>query len=492
MPQEIDGKPVFSLYEVSRSIQKAIGERYGSSYWVKAEMNKLNHYRHSGHCYPELVEKKDGRVIAQIRANLWRADYHRINQRFLELLKEPLKDGIKILLEAKITYDPVHGLALWITDIDPGFTLGDLEAEKRATIQRLQQEGVYQLNKQHSLSLLPKRIAVISVETSKGWADFRKVLEENHWNYRFFYHLFPSLLQGDQAAPAIIRQLNSIRKVINHFDAVAIIRGGGGDVGLSCYNDYALANTIASFPIPVITGIGHATNETVVEMVSFFNAITPTKLAEFLIQQFHNFSVPVQEAEKKITIWAQQKMRSEKAAFHHLLSSFKQLANHTIRYQQSAIRTVSVVLRQEVKFRMKHEYETLHSSRRKIGDGTSRLLAQHDKDLNNCIASLGKDSRRRGEYHTIVLRQYQQKLELHSRSILKEARLTLAGLEKNTDAMSPANVLKRGYSITLHNGKPVCSGAAVSPGDIVQTTLFNGTIVSIVQQSTNTDHESEN
>ena len=147
---------------------------------------------------------------------------------------------------------------------------------------------------------MPQRIAIISVETSKGYADFIKVIETNSWNYKFFHLLFPSLLQGDKAVEDIINQLRRIEKVKEHFDVVAIIRGGGGDVGLSCYNNYKLAKEIALFPIPVITGIGHSTNETVTEMISFSNAITPTKLAEYLIQMFHNFLVPVQEAENTV------------------------------------------------------------------------------------------------------------------------------------------------------------------------------------------------
>lgn len=448
MPEKIDGRAVFSLYEVGRSIQKSLAERYSSSFWVKAEMNKLNLYNHSGHCYPELVEKKDGKVIAQIRANLWRSDYVRINERFLQLLKEPLKDGIKILFQAKISFDPVHGLALWIMDIDPAFTLGDLEAEKRETIRRLQEEGIYNRNKLHTLPLLPQRIAIISVETSKGLADFRRVLEANDWNYTFFTYLFPSLLQGDQAAPAIIRQLNRIRNVKTHFDVVAIIRGGGGDVGLSCYNYYALAKTIATFPLPVITGIGHATNETVSEVVAFTNAITPTKLAEYLIQRFHNFSVPVQEAERKITEWAQRKILYERDQLQSLLRSFRHLTEHTIRFENSSIRRLSASLKQEVKFRMVH--------------------------------------------HNTTLRQFHQHLAVHSRLMIKEKLLALKNAEKNIDNMNPVNVLKRGYSITLRNGKAIRSGDEVNPGDTIQTTVFNGSIISVVQQSLKPDHESEN
>ncbi|MBK5214537.1 MAG: exodeoxyribonuclease VII large subunit [Flavobacteriaceae bacterium] len=323
MSETIANRQVFSLFEVSRSIENAIAKRYKNSYWIKAEMNKLNLYQHSGHCYPDLVEKRDGKVIAQLRANLWRTDYEHINKRFLEILKEPLKDGIKILFLARIHFHSVHGLSLQIMDIDPSFTLGDLEQEKQETIKKLQSEGVFKQNKTRKLALVPQRIAVISVETSKGYEDFLSVLTKNSWNYSFFTFLFPSILQGDKAVTEITKQLERIKKVQLHFDAVAIIRGGGGDIGLSSFNHYALTKAIAEFPLPVLTGIGHTANETVTEMVSYYNAITPTKLAEFLIQKFHNFSVPVKEAERKVGDMSLRLLQDTKTAFENTIRLFR-------------------------------------------------------------------------------------------------------------------------------------------------------------------------
>ena len=179
MPEKINDKTIFSLLEVTISIKKTLAARYKSSFWIKAEMNKLNHYSQSGHCFPELVEKKDGKVIAQIKSTLWADDYANINRNFLSTLKGPLKDGIKILLLAKIAYDPSFGLSLQIMDIDPQYTLGDLEKEKRETINRLQLEGIYDRNKKLEIPFLPQRIAIISVVTSKGYGDFVDVIDKN-------------------------------------------------------------------------------------------------------------------------------------------------------------------------------------------------------------------------------------------------------------------------------------------------------------------------
>ena len=445
MPEKINDKTIFSLLEVTTSIQQTLNDRYKSSFWVKAEMNKLNWYKQSGNCYPELVEKKDGKVIAQIKSILWRDDFNRVNNNFLQTLKEPLKDGIKILFQAKITFDPVHGIALWITDIDPGYTLGDLEKEKQETIKQLREEGIFNKNKMLQLPLLPQRIAIISVETSKGYADFLKIIETNSWDYKFFHLLFPSLLQGDKAVQGILNQLKRIKKVISHFDVVAIIRGGGGDVGLSCYNNYQLAKEIALFPIPVITGIGHATNETVSEMISFSNAITPTKLAEYLLQKFHNFSVPVQEAEKKIIDKSRRLLSEEKTKFQSEVKLFRSVTENILSTNRNEVKSASKSLLQIAQFIFKNENEYLRATRTNIIKGTNAFW-------NN-------------------------------------AKLELKNIEKNIENMSPANVLKRGYSITLLNGKAVRNIEQVKTGDTINTTVFEGNIISIVNSTNRTSDQ---
>jgi len=335
MPESVENKTVFTLLEVSRSIQKTIAERYKSLYWIKAEMNKLNHYSHSGHCYPELLEKKDGKIVAEMRSILWKMDYQRINRQFMEILGEPLRDGITILFQAAVSYDPLYGFSLKIVDIDPTFVLGELEKEKRASILALKKEGLYDANRSLPFPLVPKRLAVISVETSKGLSDFFKIIQGNPWGYTIEFTLFPALLQGDKSVASIIKQLEVIAHQIEQFDCVAIIRGGGGDVGLTSYNNYLLAKAIAIFPIPVLTGIGHSTNETVSEMVAYKNAITPSELADFMLQKFHNFAIPVDLAIDKI-------QRASKKLFEHEYQKLNQSVS-TISWNAK-----SILLREQV------------------------------------------------------------------------------------------------------------------------------------------------
>ncbi|WP_185212926.1 exodeoxyribonuclease VII large subunit [Sphingobacterium mizutaii] len=321
MPELMDNKTVFTLLEVSRSIQKTIAERYKSLYWIKAEMNKLNHYSHSGHCYPELLEKKEGKVVAEMRSILWKMDYERINRQFMEVLGEPLREGITMLFQAGISYDPLYGFSLKIVDIDPTFVLGELEKEKRESVKKLTEEGIFDANKRLPFPLIPKRLAIISVETSKGLSDFFKIINGNPWGYKIECTLFPALLQGDKSISSIIKQLEVIANKLEDFDAVAIIRGGGGDVGLSSYNNYFLSKAIAIFPIPVLTGIGHSTNETVSEMVAYKNAITPSELADFLLQKFHNFAIPVDNALERMLRAVRRSFEEENLKLKHIVSS---------------------------------------------------------------------------------------------------------------------------------------------------------------------------
>ena len=463
MPEQENNKTVYSLFELTRDIQKTIAEKYKSSYWIKAEMSKLNFYRQSGHCYPELVEKKDGKIIAQIRCNLWKDDYLKININFQKVLNEPLRDGIKILFLATIGFHPEYGLSLRIIDIDPNFTLGDLEREKQETIKKLKDEGIFHRNKTQNLPPLPQRIAIISVQTSKGYADFLQVIESanNSSGFKLFYLLFPSFIQSDKAVEAIIQQLKRIKKVINHFDVVAIIRGGGGDVDLSCYNNYRLAKEIAMFPIPVMTGIGHATNETVVEMVAFENAITPTKLADYLIQQFHNFLIPVQKAEEKIIDKSKRLINEEKAKFYGEVKLFRSVINNIIIKNRNDIKMKTQSLFQHSIAQLKQNQLMLNQDAKLIFRGSGVILLSNKQMVT------------------------QMKNQLIDKSIvlLRNEGVEVKNIETNINNMSPENVMKRGYSITLLKGKAIKSLEEVKEGDTIKTILIDGDILSTVQKT---------
>jgi exodeoxyribonuclease VII large subunit len=468
MSEEVDKKKVFSLIEVTQSIQKTLSERYTSSFWVKAEMSKLNCYSHSGHCYPDLIEKYEGKIIAQVKSHLWKEDFNAINEKFLKVIHEPLKDGIKILFLARISFDPVYGLALRIIDIDPDFTLGDLEKEKQETIRKLKEQGVFNKNKGLMVPLLLQRIAIISVETSKGYADFLNVLDTNPWRYKFFHFLFPSLLQGEKAVESITYQLGRIKKVIEHFDAVAIIRGGGGDIGLSCFNNFDLAKDVALFPIPVITGIGHTTNETVVEMISYSNAITPTKIAEYLLQLFHNFSVPVHKAEEKIIEKSKRFITDEKGKLHTEVKLFRSITENILIEHRNQIQRQVQRIQQYSVFLLKMQKEYIDNLLNNTKRGVNALYVTMNSEIKHLKANLKKDSM----------------VQLNRIKMLQN------GIENNIVNMNPRNVLKRGYSITLANGTSIKNIKQVKENELIETIVFDGKINSVVK-STKKQHHNE-
>jgi exodeoxyribonuclease VII large subunit len=448
----------FSLLQVMKSIQTTLANRYSTTFWVKAEINKLNYYSYSGHCYPELVEKKDGKVIAQLKAVLWKNDFDRVNAKFIQLLKEPLKDGVLVLFLASVQFDSLYGLSLKIHDIDPSFSLGELEREKQEAIDRLKAESIFECNKRLPFPLLPKRIALISVETSKGLADFIKVIDQNPWKYSFFYHLFPALLQGDKSIPSIIAQLERIKKVQHHFDVVAIIRGGGGDVGLSSYNNFELSKAIALFPIPVITGIGHSTNETVAELVSYKYAITPTELADFLIQKFHDFAVPVQRASERIPEFAKRLLIEE----------------------QKALGVQSKLLTAGFFSRISSSQFSLENIQQRIGYLSTALLNQNQLKLSMSGLKI-KSSLQLTERNRMRLNDFVKNIKRATENQLAVNGMKVDSEEKKVELMSPQHVLERGYTITLHKGKAITDFSALKIGDVLSTITHQGRLESEIK-----------
>ncbi len=456
MPETNSERTIFSLLDVLKSIQRMVINNYKSAYWIKAEMNKLNYYSHSGHCYPELVEKQDGKVIAQIRSTLWKEDFRRINLLFLNTVKEPLKDGVKILFCARVGFDPVYGFTLNIVDIDPSYSLGDLEKEKADTIKQLQASGLFNANKLRPLSLLPQRVAIISVETSKGYSDFMNILKSNSWGYAFFTMLFPALLQGEKAVESIVTQLERIEQVKSHFDVVAIVRGGGGDVGLSCYNHIALATAIVHFPLPVITGIGHSTNETVAEMISFKNAITPTELADFLLQKFHNFSVPVNEAQQSISRNSKNILTMYNLGFEKIVTQFRADTRNYIANNNYQIDKKTQRIQQQSLFVLQRSKELQEQTKLLLSKSTANLFQLRKQTVSSTTELLTKQSQNQLNNQTISLQNLAQLVNI----------------------LNPQNILKRGFSITMINGKSVKSINNIKKGETITTQLADGTIES--------------
>lgn len=317
---------IFSLKQVALSIEKTIASRYHQNYWVKAEIHKLNKYP-SGHAFPELVEKEEGKIVAQMNGSIWKQNLQRIEKIFVDQVQEPLKDGIQVLMLVKVSFNPTFGLSLQIQDIDPAFTLGQLQKEKDITLKKLKAEGLLQTNQLLPYPLIAKRIAIISAATSKGLSDFYQVLDQNTFGYTFHTKLYEAYVQGDIAVDSILAALQQIEKYKSQFDVVVIVRGGGAEVGLTCYNNYELCKAIATFPLPIITGIGHSTNLTVAELIAYSSAITPTQLAEMLIAQFRDFELRIERLSQAVVKNAQLQIQYNREKMSQVVQNLAWVKN---------------------------------------------------------------------------------------------------------------------------------------------------------------------
>lgn len=273
----------YSLKELCDWIQEIVENDLPNRYWVCAEIASMSV---RGHCYMELVEKaENGILAAKVRATCWSNVYHLLSAYFLQETGQSLHTGLQVMLEVSVEYHAVYGLSLNVWNIDPTYTLGDLAKQRQATIQQLTEDGVMDLQKALQIPSLPRRVAVISSADAAGYGDFCDQLKHNRFGFKFHVQLYPAVVQGDTAARSVIQALNSIAALEEEWDVVVIIRGGGASTDMSCFDDYNLASHCAQFPLPIIAGIGHTRDVSVVDMVVHTSVKTPTAAAEWLIER---------------------------------------------------------------------------------------------------------------------------------------------------------------------------------------------------------------
>lgn len=273
----------YSLKELCDWIQEIVENDLPNRYWVCAEIASMSV---RGHCYMELVEKaENGILAAKVRATCWSNVYHLLSAYFLQETGQSLHTGLQVMLEVSVEYHAVYGLSLNVWNIDPTYTLGDLAKQRQVTIQQLTEDGVMNLQKALQIPSLPWRVAVISSADAAGYGDFCDQLKHNRFGFKFHVQLYPAVVQGDTAARSVVQALNSIAALEEEWDVVVIIRGGGASTDMSCFDDYNLASHCAQFPLPIIAGIGHTRDVSVVDMVVHTSVKTPTAAAEWLIER---------------------------------------------------------------------------------------------------------------------------------------------------------------------------------------------------------------
>lgn len=319
--------PSITLSELQQRIQQALESAMTGACWITAEINELK-TNAAGHCYIELIEKNTGSsaITAKANAIIWAYSFRLLKPYFETSTGCALKAGIRILVKAAVQYHPLYGLSLIISDIDPAYTIGEQAMLRRKTIARLQEDGVFDMNRETPFPLLPQRIAVVSSEQAAGYRDFMNHLHHNEYAYAFRTRLFPSLVQGATAAQSIIANLSRINERREEFDVVALIRGGGSAADLACFDEYELASHVAQFPLPVLTGIGHEKDESVVDMVAHTALKTPTAVADFLIDCMAEQEHRLRELEHALKNALRQRLQMEHSRLETIAGKQKMAA----------------------------------------------------------------------------------------------------------------------------------------------------------------------
>lgn len=442
------------LKDVLGEIRDNLSKSFPKPLWVMAEIAKIS-LKQNGHCYLELSQQENGAQIAQVRGTIWKSRWERLEPYFRSVTGTTLNVGMKVLVRVSVRYHEIYGLSLDIDDINPQFTLGEKEMMRQQTIERLTKEGLMNMQKQLSLPALPYRLAVISAGNAAGYGDFMDHLEGNEYGFVFSVKLFEALMQGPNAAESISYALADIASGTVRYDAVLILRGGGSELDLSCYDDYSLAVAIARCPIPVLTAIGHEQDYHVADMVAYDHVKTPTALADYFISIFA-------EEDQRLGAFEQRLLR----AFSYRISSMSSMLD----YYESRIRPAALgrVMGSE------HAIDRYESRIRPAALGRI-MTSEHKIDMTearmqNFVQSL-LDRQLRN------LDRLQNRLSGRVEARLAEAASHLMKVETKIASTDPRGVLKRGFVLALDDsGVKMSSARSSRPGDRVQMMFKDGTL----------------
>ena len=291
-----------SLVELNQRIHMTLEQAFPDTYWVRAEMSDVRENSASGHCYLEFIEKdpRSGQLLAKVRGAIWAKTFRLLKPYFEMETGQRFVSGLKVLVRVTVDFHELYGLSLTVVDIDPAYTLGDMARKRLEIIRQLQEEGVFGLNKELPLPLLPQRVALISSPTAAGYEDFMNQLMHNRAGYPFYVKLFPALMQGERTEGSVIAALDRIYAHQELFDVVALLRGGGATSDLNSFDSYLLAANCAQFPLPILTGIGHERDDTVVDLVAHTRLKTPTAVAEFLIARMDQAAKTLEDLQQAV------------------------------------------------------------------------------------------------------------------------------------------------------------------------------------------------
>ncbi|MGM9693338.1 MAG: exodeoxyribonuclease VII large subunit [Alloprevotella sp.] len=427
------------LSELNNLVRGVLEQTLDEAYWIVAEVSEMR-VAANGHCYLEFVEKDASgtKFIAKARANIWRSTYDLLAPWFEQSTGHRLQAGLKVLVRVTATFHEVYGFSLNVIDIDPNYTLGDMERRRREILAQLREDGVLTLNKELELPRLTKRIAVISAATAAGYGDFCRQLEQS--GFLFTTRLFPAAMQGEKVEESVINALDAVAGEQADWDAVVIIRGGGAVSELSSFDSYLLAANVAQFPLPVLTGIGHERDDTVTDSVAHCKFKTPTAVAAFLIERRKDEWDLFSELSERLQEAVEQAISERKSHLNALASRLHLIA---------------------VRYASKRAGHIAHLEAR------AELLARQ---------------RVKAEWQRII--PLQTRLTPAAKAFISKKKEALNHADRAITLASPERILKMGFSITTSGGRIVRNAATLKAGDRLATQFADGTIESIVTSPT--------
>jgi exodeoxyribonuclease VII large subunit len=448
-----------SLTDLQLIIRDSLYMALPGMYWVFAEISEMKE-NYAGHCYLELIEKHpdEKNVRARVRAIIWSKRYSFLKSYFENITGESLKEGLKILVKIKIEYHELFGLSLVISDIDPAFTIGEMAVKRQMVIKRLEQEGVFSMNKELDIPFVPQRVAIISSKNAAGYSDFIKQLTGNSYGYIFYTALIETAMQGTETEQSVISALDKIALNSHLFDLVAIIRGGGSQSDLSWFDSYNIAYHVTQFPLPVITGIGHDKDMSVTDMVANKSLKTPTAVADYLVESVAKAESVLNEMGSDIqnisqTIIEKNRNRIENARIKLIPVARISLADIRNKFSNKIMEMINVVKAYIAKTTLTPERQ-------------ASVLSSAVKSLSSAKGT--------------ELERTRKNLITFTSNFLYRNGNRLDGLERSLVILSPENVLKRGYTITSLNGMILKKSDQVKTDDLIDTRFSDGSVSSRV------------
>ena len=433
-----NGNNAITLREFNNRIKRLLNNPAVCNCWICADLSDVN--VRGGHCYLELLEKDErtGATVAKMRGIIWANRFAYLRQKFVQVTGQDLRSGLKVMLEVSVNYHEQYGISLIITDIDPSYTLGDMERLRREILTRLKAEGIIDMNKQLEFPVVPQRIAIVSAAGAAGYGDFMNQLHNNAYGLQFYTCLFPAVMQGKETVPSVTAALDRINRHIDLFDCVVIIRGGGSTSDLNSFDDYNLAANVAQFPLPVVVGIGHERDVTILDYVACRRVKTPTAAAELLIGCGVEALARIDELREAIVSTAREYITEARRQVQYLSGTIPLIAGNIVERNRTRLQHIMQIVPLTAQSR--------------IAQGSERLQ--------------------------FFLKQMQQ---ASAQTIMRE-KMRLTAIYEKVQILSPQNTLRRGYSLTTVNGHAVTDASQLAAGDTITTHLANGTVTSTINK----------